>query len=453
MRLFKPRPQLVDLPCILMDADAIQILPSAQLFRQDLLQQIAQAKTRIYLCSLYLQHDEAGQELLDALYAAKRAKPALDIKIFVDWHRGQRGLIGEQKVPGKMAGNAAWYQEQSAAQNFVIPIYGVPIQTRELFGVLHLKGHVIDDTVIYSGASINNVYLHRLEKYRHDRYWLIKNANLANSMLNWMRQYFLSASAVHRLDLPEVPGTKTIRADIRRFRESLKSAPYVLNHAISLGDADTLSVVNLVGIGKNNVLNRSLCQLIAAAQKQITICTPYFNFPRAITREVNRAMKRGVKLKVIIGDKTANDFYIPPEQNFKAIGCLPYLYEMNLRRFAKNHQAEIANGRLQIHLWKDGENTYHLKGLWIDDLYTLVTGNNLNPRAFGLDLENALLFTDPQASLANKRDIELQHILQHTTLVTHYQELETLHDYPPKVKQLLQRLSRVRLDRLAYRVL
>jgi CDP-diacylglycerol--serine O-phosphatidyltransferase len=126
---------------------------------------------------------------------------------------------------------------------------------------------------------------------------------------------------------------------------------------------------------------------------------------------------------------------------------------MNLRRFAKTHQADIVSGTLEIHLWKEGDNTYHLKGLWVDDLYTLVTGNNLNPRAFRLDLENALLFTDPSGELLPQRRKELSGILQHTAVIKHYQELEKLHDYPPKVKQLLQRLSRVRLDRLAYRVL
>ena len=29
--------------------------------------------------------------------------------------------------------------------------------------------------------------------------------------------------------------------------------------------------------------------------------------------------------------------------------------------------------------------------MWVDDRYTLLTGNNLNPRAFRLDLENGLL--------------------------------------------------------------
>ncbi|SPX41721.1 phosphatidylserine synthase [Haemophilus influenzae] len=48
-----------------------------------------------------------------------------------------------------------------------ICFFGVPINTREVFGVLHVKGFVFDDTVLYSGASINNVYLHQFEKYRY----------------------------------------------------------------------------------------------------------------------------------------------------------------------------------------------------------------------------------------------------------------------------------------------
>ena len=453
MRLFKPRLQFTDLPAMAITPKSIQILKSAADFRQTLLQCIASAQTRIYLCSLYLQHDEGGQEILDALYAAKARLPTLDIQLFVDWHRGQRGLIGEQKIPGKVAGNAAWYQTQSAQHQQAIPIYGVPVQTRELFGVLHLKGYVIDDHLIYSGASINNVYLHKLEKYRHDRYWQIQHTPLANGLVEWMQENFLKSNAVQRLDLPDVIPTKAMRSDIRELREQLKSAQYKLQSEKTVAQHTSLSVLPLVGVGNNNPLNRSLCQLLAAAQRQITICTPYFNFPRPVMREVNRALKRGVKVSIIVGDKTANDFYIPPQQTYKAIGCLPYLYEVNLRRFAKKHQADMSSAALQIHLWKDGDNTYHLKGVWVDALYTLVTGNNLNPRAFSLDLENALLFTDPQGELLPQRQAELDSIMQHTKTLQHYRELESLKDYPEKVRQLLQRLSRVRLDHLAYRVL
>lgn len=452
MRFLKPRPTLEQLPSIPLQPDAVRLLHSAAEFRVELLRQIAHARQRIYLCSLYLQNDEAGAEVLAALYAAKAARPALDIAVLVDWHRAQRGLIGEAKQAGKTAGNAAWYQQQGLAHDYAVPVYGVPVQTRELFGVLHLKGFVIDDEVIYSGASLNNVYLQRQDKYRHDRYWLIQNATLANCMQQFMHDHLLSSGAVRRLDQPGIPTTRSQRGAIRRLREQLKLARYTFAET-QPATACGLTVTPLVGVGKNNTLNRAICSLLGASKEQITICTPYFNFPLAVTRELNKALQRGVRVDIIVGDKTANDFYIPPEQPFKIIAALPYLYEVKLRRFAKTHQAALAGGRLRLHLWRDGANSYHLKGLWIDRHISLMTGNNLNPRAFRLDLENALLIHDPQQQLAQQRQAELDSIYRCTTPLNSYHALEKLSDYPPPVRRLLSRLSRTRLDRLAYRVL
>ncbi len=79
--------------------------------------------------------------------------------------------------------------------------------------------------------------------------------------------------------------------------------------------------------------------------------------------------------------KTANDFYIPEDEPFKIIGALPYLYEINLRRFLSRLQYYVNTDQLVVRLWKDDDNTYHLKGMWVDDKWMLITGNNLNPRA------------------------------------------------------------------------
>lgn len=452
MRLLPHRSTLAQLAGIPVEADALRTLHGAAEFRQELLQQIGAARHRIYLCSLYLQDDEAGAAVLAALYAAKAARPALDIAVLVDWHRAQRGMIGAARPAGKTVGNAAWYQEQSRAHGHAIPVYGVPVQTRELFGVLHLKGFVIDDQVIYSGASLNNVYLQQQDKYRHDRYWILHSAALANCMTQFIRQHLLSAAAVRRLDQEKIPSTRSLRSEIRNFRERLKQARYVYDAAPQQGAAG-LSVTPLVGVGKGNPLNRSICQLLAASREQITICTPYFNFPPAVSREINSALLRGVQVDIIVGDKTANDFYIPPEQDFKIIAALPYLYEVKLRRFAKLHSTALGDGRLRLHLWRDGSNSYHLKGLWIDRSYSLLTGNNLNPRAFRLDLENALLIHDPLQQLASQNQAELDSILRHTRRLDDYRALEKLSDYPTPVRRLLSRLSRTRLDRLAYRVL
>lgn len=93
---------------------------------------------------------------------------------------------------------------------------------------------------------------------------------------------------------------------------------------------------------------------------------------------MKKALKRGVKVSIVVGDKTANDFFISPEEEFKTIGGLPYLYELNLRRFAKANEAHIASRNLSIRLWQHDSNSFHLKGIWVDKRYMLLTGNNLN---------------------------------------------------------------------------
>ena len=86
--------------------DAIEVLSGADAYRRCLLEKISQATRRISIVALYVQHDEAGQEIFDALHAAKAARPELEIVVLVDWLRAQRGLIGAGKQPG----NSAWYQ-------------------------------------------------------------------------------------------------------------------------------------------------------------------------------------------------------------------------------------------------------------------------------------------------------------------------------------------------------
>ncbi|MDN4628553.1 MULTISPECIES: CDP-diacylglycerol--serine O-phosphatidyltransferase [Erwinia] len=416
-------------------------------FRQTLLEKIASATTRICLVALYLENDDGGRAILSALYEAKRLRPGLDVRILVDWHRAQRGRIGASRG----ATNADWYCEM-AEQNadIAIPVYGVPVNTREALGVLHLKGSVIDDTLLYTGASLNDVYLHQHERYRYDRYQLITNPTLADTLLNWIDTNLIQAEAVHRLDQRERPKSPEIKNETRQFRQELRGFDYDFE-----GDANNeqLAVTPLVGLGKRSLLNKTIYHLMPCAEQKLTLCTPYFNLPAILVRNIIWLLRRGKDVEIIVGDKTANDFYIPQDQPFKIIGALPYLYEINLRRFLSRLQYYVTSGQLTVRLWKDGENSYHLKGMWVDEEWMLITGNNLNPRAWRLDLENAVLIHDPLQELAAQREKELALIREHTTVVQHYRDLESIADYPVKVRKLIRRLRRIRIDRLISRIL
>lgn len=80
-----------------------EVLTDPAQYKQQLLSLIENARQRIYITALYLQDDEAGREVLHALYQAKANTPTLEINVFVDYHRGKRGLIGEKESLGNRA--------------------------------------------------------------------------------------------------------------------------------------------------------------------------------------------------------------------------------------------------------------------------------------------------------------------------------------------------------------
>ncbi len=439
---------LEQLPTVALNPDDFEALYSAEQFRIYLIESIRTASKRIYIVALYLEADEAGREILTELYEAKQRNPGLDIQVCVDWHRAQRGLIGAAKSQG----NASMYQEFANKYDHKILVHGIPVRGREVFGVLHLKGFIIDDTVIYSGASLNNVYLGYNGRYRYDRYHALTNKTLADSMVSYVQEAIISHSAVHSLTDELRPTTKELKPVIRQFRNSLAQSAYCFNSQ-EITD-NTVAVTPLVGLGKRrNNLNRQIVNMIAQAKEEIFICTPYFNFPKSVSSQVKKALKRGVKIHIIVGDKTANDFYIPPSQPFKTIGGLPYLYELNLRRFAKLNEARIASRQLSIHLWKHDDNSFHLKGIWVDKRYMMLTGNNINPRAWKLDLENGLLIQDQHQYLKEKFEQEFSYILQHTQLICTYKQIEQLEDYPLAVQKLIKKVLRIKADRILKQIL
>ncbi|WP_329741782.1 CDP-diacylglycerol--serine O-phosphatidyltransferase [Dyella sp. A6] len=445
----KSRAWLESLPGFAVPAQAIETLHEPAAFRQALLTQIAQATRRIVMVALYLQDDDAGHEVLDALYAARARHPELEIDIYVDWHRAQRGLIGKHKSPG----NAAMYREYAQRFGAGVRIWGVPVQSRELFGVLHLKGFVFDDTVLYSGASLNDVYLATHGRYRLDRYHCIRDRELADSMAGFVRGQFHGSEAVRRLDLPDPPSTRSLLPSIRAFRAQLQQASYARPQLPALTDGQ-VAVTPLLGFGRaENALNAAMLALLRSAQREIVLLTPYFNLPKPVRVAIGQALRRGCRVDIMVGDKTASDFYIPPPQPFRTIGLLPYLYENNLRRYMRAHRRQLERGQLVVRLWRDGDNSYHLKGLFVDDEYALLTGHNLNPRAWALDLENALLLRDPAGQLLAQHRAEREALHRHAVTVADYRQLQSLRRYPPEVQRLLRRLSRVRLDRLVNRLL
>ncbi|MEL0628603.1 CDP-diacylglycerol--serine O-phosphatidyltransferase [Psychromonas aquatilis] len=442
IKINQSRSFLTKLKKLPISAENVNCLFSTKAFKEELFKKISTATKRIYITALYLEADQAGEEVLEALYTAKAKNPQLDIYVVIDFHRAQRGLIGADKGGDT---NTTWYQKVASIKGQGIHILGLPVKKKELFGVQHLKGFIFDDTVFYSGASINNIYLHQLDRYRFDRYWLIKDSALADSMVDYLQNIIIASDAVVNLNVPLVPKFSALKKPHRQLSSKLKNVGYKFNSMETHG----LSVRPLTGIGtKNNKLNKVIRAIFQSTQESVVIFTPYFNLPKAIARDVSALLKRQVDVTIVVGDKTANDFYIPEDKPYRTIGALPYLYEVNLRNFARRHNASVLQGNLKIHLWKHETNSFHLKGIYSDNRFSLLTGHNLNPRAWRLDLENALLIDDPNKELCSLIDQELSNLLAHTQLIESYKDIDEIVSYPNKVKRFLSRLRKVKADRI-----
>lgn len=432
----------------------IEIFSTPKQYKQQLLSLIASARHRIYITALYLQDDDAGREILHALYKAKENTPALDVKIFIDFHRGQRGLIGEKES----LGNRALYLTLAQQYQQKIAIYGIGVKRKELFGVLHLKGMVFDDVLFYTGASINDIYMQQGSRYRLDRYYQIDSSSLTNSFCQYLDNTFVKSNLAPLLNEVELPSSVQQKRNIIALKSLLKKSNYqthfVSHDKKSSVITDPISIQPLIGYGRRkNNLNKVIRKTIKNTQQKLLIFTPYFNLPPVLARDVVNALKRGVNITLVIGDKKANDFYIADEAEFSTIGIVPYIYEMLLKRFVKRYQAFIDKGLLNIHLWKHADNSFHLKGIISDERYHLLTGSNLNPRAWTLDLENGMLLDDPSQNLMSKVAPELIAIMEHTQKINHFSEIDAVGDYPEKPKKLLKKIQITQIDRILKRFL
>ncbi|MBL0710855.1 MAG: CDP-diacylglycerol--serine O-phosphatidyltransferase, partial [Colwellia sp.] len=297
-------------------------------------------------------------------------------------------------------------------------------------------------------------------RYRLDRYYQISNTLLANSFCEYLDDVFINSTYAPLLNIDKLPNKRQQKRNIIALKSKLKKTPY--SYSVVEFDSNKhsavvdqpITVMPFIGYGRRkNQLNRVIRQTIKNTQQQLLIFTPYFNLPPALAKDVVSALKRGVKTTLIIGDKTANDFFIKDENAFSFIGIVPYIYEILLKRFVKRYQHFIDQELLTVHLWKHEGNSFHLKGLISDERYHLLTGSNLNPRAWTLDLENGLLLDDPSKSLMKKVTPELMGIMQHTKQVNHYNELDSIKDYPAKPQKLLKKIRFAQIDRILKRFL
>ncbi|CAD2101488.1 CDP-diacylglycerol-glycerol-3-phosphate 3-phosphatidyltransferase [Plasmodium vinckei petteri] len=161
----------------------ITVLHTPDEFFKTLKKLIKNSRERIVISSLYIGTGELEKELIDDIIDNKNIKN-LQIDILLDKQRGTRPEGKHKETSISILSKLFKYGNNINISLFHNPLLGamlyniLPYRANEAIGVMHMKIYMGDDTLIMSGANLNNSYLTN----RKDRHFLIENKFLANSI-------------------------------------------------------------------------------------------------------------------------------------------------------------------------------------------------------------------------------------------------------------------------------
>ena len=171
-----------------------------------------------------------------------------------------------------------------------------------------------------------------------------------------------------RLEGPVVNDLQTIFARIwkKATKETLNDPKYFRGKPV--GDK-MVGIVNREPHVTNTIMRRLYIQALDNAQDSIRIINPYFTLIPSISKALKRAVKRGIKMEIMVSAKS--DIPLTPDVVYR-----------NVHKLMK-HGATI---------WLYQPGFHHSKIMMVDGRYCTVGSTNLDARSLRFDYEeNALI--------------------------------------------------------------
>ena len=235
------------------DDPQYQLYASADLWINRLVEDIRNAKHYIYIETFRLNDDIAGRRICQALM--DRAEKGIDIRLIVDsWGTRKTHLFVEMEKKG-----------------IAIRYFKKLVFTFHWFGKNHERNHrkiiAIDDKIAYIGS-----------------------ANFTKYSLKWRE----SILRIENEELPKI-FKKIFLENFKIYKKKIKNRKYykTINHNGLKIIRETPSIIHQKS--RNYFMH-----LINDAKESITIVTPYFVTGKALRNKLCKAVRRGVKVSVII---------------------------------------------------------------------------------------------------------------------------------------------------------
>ena len=333
-----------------------------------LFKEVRNAKKNINLEYFNFRNDSIANALFKLL--AQKAKEGVEVRAMFD-------------AFGNMSNNRPLrkrHLEKLRAEGINIVVYD-PITFPWVNHVAsrdHQKIAVIDGTTGYTGGmNIADYYINGLPKIGT---WRDMHLCIKGPAVNYLQKAF---QYTWEKETKQSIATK----DFFPYSDDSLHAP--AQHA-----GGQVAIVQRVPKEKPQIIRHSYVEAINSAERKIQIINPYFTPTRSIQKALERAVKRGVRVEIMIPGKS--DIPFTPDAA---------LYLANRLR-KKGAHVYIYNGGF-----------HHSKVMMVDERFCTVGSTNLNSRSLRYDFEiNAFLFDLPiTAELTDIFSVDKQN----STVLTH----------------------------------
>jgi cardiolipin synthase len=318
---------------------SVEVFPEATTFYPAEFAAIAEARTSVHLEAYIFRDGETAQKLLAVL--TERALAGVSVKLVLD-------SFGNLFVPKKIfaalvaaGGRVVWYQ----------PVAWSSIKRYN--NRTHRELLIVDGKIGFcGGAGIADWWTgdHGKPPWRDSMYKV--TGDLALSLQTTFSENWLEASGEILLvaaDFPKLPPGDGPQDGTRGF-----------------------VVASTPTAGRSTRARILFQSLIAASRESITINSPYFVPDGSTRRELVRAVKRGVKVRIVTPGKLNN-------------------HGMT-RRLSRRTYGELLAAGVEIFEYQPA--MIHRKALVVDALWCVVGSTNFDNRSFGLNDEVNLAVID-----------------------------------------------------------
>ncbi|CEG36228.1 cdp-diacylglycerol-glycerol-3-phosphate 3 [Plasmopara halstedii] len=415
----------------------ISLLAKPADFYRQLLHNIEHAQTRITISSLYLGTGELERNLVDALISRLQARSQLQVRIVLDYSRGQRGGLSANSVT-MLTPLLQLFPNNVELFLFRVPQLSglsamLPPPFNEALGVSHAKVYLVDETLVLSGANLSHDYFTN----RQDRYMQLMDcgqlAQFYHEFVTLVTQYSykvkLRSSAKdqnsYKLLSPSLAhDSKEAKMTMKRdLEDMIDSNKHDQNRNKNI-DSDTWAFPTLqfspISLNHDELILSQFVRQLPRNSK-LQIASGYLNFPPFLRNLLEQCE---AQLDVISAAPQANGFY-----NARGVkGALPMAYSLIEQDFFERMLKR--ESKTVLREFNRPEWTFHSKGMWwappsVHDKcvknfphLTVVGSSNFGQRSYGCDLESNLVMFTRNSELQRRLQDEFDALTRDAEVVT-----------------------------------